>query len=136
MGVRLHQRPIFSPALPPVRGNERNVTGMAMCPTLEVVAVDECQALTRSLQYEEASEQPHRWPHPHEHLTEVDEDGHQHNRVGREVLQLEVKEMSASGRRIMDLYAGFHPLFILPYKRQPIRCGASCPHRAHVIPRR
>jgi hypothetical protein len=95
----------------------RDITGMALCPVVEVVAADEWWVLAHSLQYEEASEQPHRWPHPHEHLAEVDEDGHQHNRVGREVLQLEVKEMSASGRRIMDLYAGFHPLFILPYKR-------------------
>jgi hypothetical protein len=26
---------------------------------------------------------------PHEHLTEVDEDGHQHDGVGRKVMQLE-----------------------------------------------
>jgi hypothetical protein len=41
MGIRLHQRPIFSPALPPARGNMRNVMGMALCPALEVVAADE-----------------------------------------------------------------------------------------------
>jgi hypothetical protein len=76
MGVRLHQCPIFSLALSPARGNRRDVTGMALCPALEVVATDEWRALARSLQYEEVLEQPHRWPHPHEHLVEVDEDGH------------------------------------------------------------
>jgi hypothetical protein len=35
----------------------------------------------------------------------------------------------------MDSYARFHPLFILPSKRQPIRRGASCPHRVLCIPR-
>jgi hypothetical protein len=36
----------------------------------------------------------------------------------------------------MDSYAWFHPLFILPSKRQPIGHGASCPHHALRIPRR
>jgi hypothetical protein len=89
MCVRLHQRPIFSPMLPPARRNGRDVTGIALCLALEVVVTDEWWTLARNLQYEEVPEQPHRWPHPHEHLAEVDEDGHQHNGVGREVLQLE-----------------------------------------------
>jgi hypothetical protein len=42
-----------------------------------------------NLHFEEAPEQPHRWPHPHEHLTEVDEDSHQCDGVGGKVLQLE-----------------------------------------------
>jgi hypothetical protein len=54
VGVRLHQRPIFSPALPPARGNGRDVTDMALCPMLEVVADDEWWALAHSLQYKEA----------------------------------------------------------------------------------
>jgi hypothetical protein len=62
---------------------------VARCPALEVVATDERRAWARSLQHEEALEQPHRWPHPHVHLTEVDEDGHQSDGVGREMLQLE-----------------------------------------------
>jgi hypothetical protein len=36
----------------------------------------------------------------------------------------------------MDPYARFHPLFILPCKRQPIGRGALCPHRVLRIPRR
>jgi hypothetical protein len=36
----------------------------------------------------------------------------------------------------MDPYARFHPLFILPCKRQLIGRNASCPHRALRIPRR
>jgi hypothetical protein len=35
----------------------------------------------------------------------------------------------------MDPYARFHPLFILPSKRQHIRRGASCPHCVLCIPR-
>jgi hypothetical protein len=87
--VRLHQCPIFSPVLPPARGNRRDVTDMTLCSALEVVAANEWWALACSLQYEEASEQLHRWPHPYKHLAEVDEDGHQRIGVGREVLQLE-----------------------------------------------
>jgi hypothetical protein len=87
--VCLHHRPIFSPALPPDRENEYDVTAMTLCPALKVVAANERWALAYNLQYEEASEQPHRRLHPHEHLTEVDEDGHHRNRVGREVRQLE-----------------------------------------------
>jgi hypothetical protein len=89
MGICLHQCLIFSPTLPPTKGNMRDVSGMALCPALEVVATDDWWALARSLQYEEAPEQLHQWPHPLEHLAEVDQDGHQHNGVGREVLQLE-----------------------------------------------
>jgi hypothetical protein len=59
------------------------------CPALEVVAADEQRALARNLQHEEAPEQLHQWLHPHVHLAEVDEDGHQSDGVGREVLQLE-----------------------------------------------
>jgi hypothetical protein len=55
VGVRLHQHPIFSPALPPARGNERDVTGMALCPKLEVVAADERWVLAHSLQYDSIS---------------------------------------------------------------------------------
>jgi hypothetical protein len=62
---------------------------MALCPALEVVATDEWWALASSLQYEEAPKQPHRWLQPHEHLSDVVEDGHQRNGVGREVPQLE-----------------------------------------------
>jgi hypothetical protein len=36
----------------------------------------------------------------------------------------------------MAPYARFHPLFILPSKRQPIGRDASCPHHALRIPRR
>jgi hypothetical protein len=89
VGVCLHQRPIFSPALPPTRGNEHDVTGMSLCSALEVVAANEWWALAHSLQYEEAPEQPHQWLHPHEHLAEVDKDDHWCNGVGREVMQLE-----------------------------------------------
>jgi hypothetical protein len=67
----------------------RDVPGMALCPTLEVVAVDERRVLARSLHYKEAPEQPHGRPHPHEHLAKVDEDGRQCDGVGRKVLQLE-----------------------------------------------
>jgi hypothetical protein len=67
----------------------RDVPGMALCPTLEVVAVDERRVLARSLHYKEAPEQPHGRLHPHEHLTKVDEDGRQCDGVGRKVLQLE-----------------------------------------------
>jgi hypothetical protein len=35
----------------------------------------------------------------------------------------------------MDPYTWFHPLFILPGKRQPIGHDASCPHRMLHIPR-
>jgi hypothetical protein len=36
----------------------------------------------------------------------------------------------------MDLYARFHPLFILPCKRQPIGRGALCPHHTLLILKR
>jgi hypothetical protein len=62
---------------------------VALCSALEVVAADERWAQARSLQHEEASEQLHRWPHPYVHLTKVDENGHQSDGVGREMLQLE-----------------------------------------------
>jgi hypothetical protein len=62
--VCLHHRPIFSPALPPDRENEYDVTAMTLCPALKVVAVNERWALAYNLQYEEASEQPHRRLHP------------------------------------------------------------------------
>jgi hypothetical protein len=42
--------------------------------------------------------------------------------------------MSLGGRRSMNPYAEFHPLFILPCTRQPIGHGTSCPHHAQVIP--
>jgi hypothetical protein len=54
--VRLYQCPIFSPMLTPARGNGRDVAGMALCPTLEVVAADEWWALACGLQYEKAPE--------------------------------------------------------------------------------
>jgi hypothetical protein len=87
--IRLHQRPVFSPPFPPARGNGRDVAGTAQCLALEVVAADERRAWAHSLQHEEAPEQPHRWLYPHVHLTEVDEDGHQSDGVGRKMLQLE-----------------------------------------------
>jgi hypothetical protein len=34
----------------------------------------------------------------------------------------------------VDPYSGFHPLFILPCKWQPIGHGAWCPHRALNLP--
>jgi hypothetical protein len=74
VGVRLHQRPVFSPSFPPAKGNGRDVAGVVLRP-----------ARAHSLQHEEAPKQPH----PHVHLTEVDEDGHQSDELGREVLQLE-----------------------------------------------
>jgi hypothetical protein len=36
----------------------------------------------------------------------------------------------------MDPYGGFHPLFILPCKRQPIRRDAWCQHCALTLPKR
>jgi hypothetical protein len=33
----------------------------------------------------------------------------------------------------MDPYAGFHPLFILPCKRQPIGHGTSCPRHMLIL---
>jgi hypothetical protein len=80
---------VFSPPFPPARGNRRDVAGVVRCPALEVVAVDEQRAWARSFQHEEAPKQSHRWPHPHVHLAKVDEDGHQSDGVGREMLQLE-----------------------------------------------
>jgi hypothetical protein len=49
--VRLHQRSVFSPSFPPARGNECDIAGMALCLALEVVAADERQARTRTLQH-------------------------------------------------------------------------------------
>jgi hypothetical protein len=89
VGIRLHQCPVVSPALPPAWGDKCDVPGVALCLALEVVATEEWQVLARSLYYKEASEQPHQWPHPHKHLTEMDEDGRQRDGVGRKVLQLE-----------------------------------------------
>jgi hypothetical protein len=84
--VRLHQCPVFSPLFPPARGNGRDVAGMAQCLALDVGATNERRAWSHSLEHEQALEQPHRWPHPHVHLAEVDEGGHQSNGVGREML--------------------------------------------------
>jgi hypothetical protein len=44
----------------------------------------------------------------------------------------EPKETSAKWQEngSVDPYAGFHPLFILPGKQQPIGCGTWCPHHA------
>jgi hypothetical protein len=86
MDIRLHQRPVFSPLFPPARGNECDVAGMARCPALEVVAADERWVRAHSLQHKEVLELPYRWPYPHVHLAEVDEDGHQSDRVGRKML--------------------------------------------------
>jgi hypothetical protein len=74
---------------PHASGNRHDVPGVALYLVLEVVAVDERRVLAHNLHYEEAPKQSHRWPHPHEHLVEVDEDGHQCDGVGRKVLQLE-----------------------------------------------
>ena len=46
-------------------------------------------ALPRPHQHEEVAEEGSTCPHPHKHLTEVDEDGHLEDGVGREVLELE-----------------------------------------------
>ena len=46
-------------------------------------------ALPRSHQHEELRERGRSGYHPHEHLAEVDEDGHLEDGVGREVLELE-----------------------------------------------
>jgi hypothetical protein len=64
MDVRLHQRQVFSPLIPPARGNGRDVAGVAQCPALEVLTADERRAGAHSLQHKEAPEQPHRWPYP------------------------------------------------------------------------
>jgi hypothetical protein len=59
MGIHLHQCSVISLALPPAWGDRRDVPGVALCPALEVVAVDERRVLARSLHFEEALEQPH-----------------------------------------------------------------------------
>jgi hypothetical protein len=87
--VRMHQHPVFSPPSPPARGNRHDAVGVARCLALEVVSADERRARARNLQHEEALEQPHRWPHPHIHLVQLDEDGHQSDGVWRKMLQLE-----------------------------------------------
>jgi hypothetical protein len=69
---------------PPARGNRRDVADVARCPALKVVTADERWACACSLQHEEAPEQPHRWPYPHIHLAEMDEDGHLSDGVGRD----------------------------------------------------
>jgi hypothetical protein len=80
--IRLHQCLVISPALPLAWGDMRDVPREALRPALEVVAIDEWRVLTRSVHYDEAPEQLHRWPHPHKHLAEVDEDCYQHDGVG------------------------------------------------------
>jgi hypothetical protein len=62
---------------------------MARCLVLEVVTTDERWVCARSLQHEEALEHLHQWLYPHIQLTEVDEDGHQSDGLGRKMLQLE-----------------------------------------------
>ena len=47
--------------------------------------------LPRLHQHEEIAEEGGAWGHPHEHLAEVDEDGHLEDGVGREVLKLEAE---------------------------------------------
>jgi hypothetical protein len=89
MDVRLHQRQVSSPLIPPARGNGRDVAGVAQCPALEVLTANEWRAGAHSLQHKEAPEQPHRWPYPYIHLTEVDKDDHQSDGVRRKMLQLE-----------------------------------------------
>jgi hypothetical protein len=52
--IHLHQCPVVPPALPPAWGNKRDETGVALCPALHVVAVDEQRVLARNLHYKEA----------------------------------------------------------------------------------
>jgi hypothetical protein len=55
---------------------------------LEVVAAGVMWLLVHWAQHVEPLEQAHRWPHSHEHLTEVGDDRHQCDGVWRQVLKL------------------------------------------------
>jgi hypothetical protein len=66
----------------PLAGSEGgDVPGGTLGLVLEVVATDARWVPAHGTQHGEAAEQSHRWPHSHKHLTEVDEDRHQHDGV-------------------------------------------------------
>jgi hypothetical protein len=46
--IRLHQRPVVTPMPPPVWGNGHDVSSVALCPMLEVVAANERWVLAHS----------------------------------------------------------------------------------------
>jgi hypothetical protein len=67
--------------LPPAGAEGGDVLGRTLHPVLEVVAIEARWLLVHWAQHVELSEQTHQRPHPHEHLTEVGEDCHQHDGV-------------------------------------------------------
>jgi hypothetical protein len=79
--VGSYDHPVFSLAVPLARADGHDVCNRALGPELEVVGVDQAQALHGPPQYMEQLEQADRWPHADKHLTEVDEDRHQNKGV-------------------------------------------------------
>jgi hypothetical protein len=77
VGIYLHQHLVLPPALPPVGAEGGEVLQRTLHPVLEVVATEVRGWPIHSAQHVEPPKHAHRWPHPHEHLIEVDKDRHQ-----------------------------------------------------------
>jgi hypothetical protein len=81
--------PVVSPVLPPRAAKGGNVGHCWIWPCLKVVGPKVVFALPRPPQHKKLAEKGSASCHSHEHLTEMDKDGHREDGVGREVLELE-----------------------------------------------
>jgi hypothetical protein len=86
LGVGDH--PVVPPVLPPRTAKGGDVGHCWIWPCLEVVGPKVVSALPRPHQHKKLAEEGSACCHSHEHLTEMDKDGHLENGVGREVLEL------------------------------------------------
>jgi hypothetical protein len=77
------------PVFPPRAAEGGDVDVGRIRPRLEVVATEVVLSLPRLHQHEEMAEEGCAGGHPHEHLTEVDEDSRLKDGVGCKVLKLE-----------------------------------------------
>jgi hypothetical protein len=89
IGLCTGDHPVIAPVLPPRATKGGDVGHGWIWPRLEIVATEVVLALNRSHQHEELAKEGSAGCHPHEHLAEVDEDGHLEDGVGCEVLELE-----------------------------------------------
>jgi hypothetical protein len=81
MDVGPYDHTVFPLVIPLVGADGRHLRDWPLGPKLEVVGIDQARALPGPPQHMEHPEQRDRWPHVDEHLTKVDEDRRQNERV-------------------------------------------------------
>jgi hypothetical protein len=91
VGVGLRNDPAFTPILPLRAGEGGDVGARHPVPKLEVVRADLAPAPPGPNQGIEMPEDGGAGAHPHEHLHEMDEDRHEKDGVGGEMVKLEAE---------------------------------------------